>query len=200
MSNLIHSYQNTLIEAGCDEAGRGCLIGPVFAAAVVLPKDFDHPFLNDSKKLNAKRRDELRIFIEENAISWSVASVNHKEIDEINILNASFLAMRRAVEKLCTQPEFLLIDGNRFNGFGLPYQCIVGGDGKYTAIAAASILAKTHRDEYIQQLALEFPQYEWERNKGYATPRHKMLIQKFGESIYQRKTFHFKEKQLKLEL
>lgn len=201
MSNLIHSFHSEeIIEAGCDEAGRGCLIGPVFAGAVILPEDFDHPFLNDSKKLNEKKRNELRTFIEENAVTWAVGIVNHEEIDQINILNASFLAMRRAVELLKSTPEFLLIDGNRFNPFGIPYKCIIGGDAKYKSIAAASILAKTHRDEYVTKIAEEFPQYEWEKNKGYATPKHKALIEQYGPSPYQRKTFHIKEKQLKLDL
>jgi len=199
MSNLINSFQKGQIEAGCDEAGRGCLIGPVFAAAVILPEDFDHPSLNDSKQISEKKRDELRIFIEENAIAWAVQAIDHEEIDKINILNASLLGMRKAVEKLSVKPEFLLIDGNRFKPFGIPYKCIVHGDAIYKSIAAASILAKTHRDEYVCQIAKDFPQYEWEKNKGYATPRHKALILKYGESPFQRKTFHYKNPQMKLE-
>lgn len=197
MSYLYNSFTKDKIEAGCDEAGRGCLIGPVFAAAVILPDDFEHPFLNDSKKISAKKRDLLRIYIEENALAWAVGVVHHQEIDKINILNASFLAMKRAVEQLEILPEFLLIDGNRFNPFGIPYQCIVKGDAKYMSIAAASILAKTHRDEFVAKIAQDFPQYEWEKNKGYGTPKHRELIEKYGESPYQRKTFHFKEKQLR---
>lgn len=199
MSNLANSYTQDLTEAGCDEAGRGCLIGPVYAAAVILPPDFDHPFLNDSKKITDKKREELRLIIEEKALGWAVSAVDHEKIDEINILNASFLAMRQAVEQLKTQPELLLIDGNRFKPFGIPHQCIVGGDAKYKSIAAASILAKTHRDEYVRKLALEFPQYEWEKNKGYSTPRHKQLIIEHGESPYQRKTFNYRKNQIVLE-
>ncbi|MBN9293805.1 MAG: ribonuclease HII [Flavobacteriia bacterium] len=198
MSNLANSYTQDLTEAGCDEAGRGCLIGPVYAAAVILPPDFDHPFLNDSKKITDKKREELRLIIEEKALGWAVSAVDHEKIDEINILNASFLAMRQAVEQLKTQPELLLIDGNRFKPFGIPHQCIVGGDAKYKSIAAASILAKTHRDEYVRKLALEFPQYEWEKNKGYSTPRHKQLIIEHGESPYQRKTFNYRKNQIVL--
>jgi len=199
MSNLANSYTQDLTEAGCDEAGRGCLIGPVYAAAVILPPDFDHPFLNDSKKITDKKREELRLIIEEKALGWAVSAVDHEKIDEINILNASFLAMRQAVEQLKIQPELLLIDGNRFKPCGIPHQCIVGGDAKYKSIAAASILAKTHRDEYVRKLALEFPQYEWEKNKGYSTPRHKQLIMEYGESPYQRKTFNYRKNQIILE-
>ncbi len=200
MSNLSNSFTNDKIEAGCDEAGRGCLIGPVFAAAVILPPDFDPPFLNDSKQINEKKRLILRAYIEKNALAWAVSSVDHEQIDEINILNASFLAMRQAVEKLAMKPELLLIDGNRFKPFGIPYQCVVGGDAKFKSIAAASILAKTHRDEYVCKIATEFPQYEWEKNKGYATPKHKQLILAFGESPFQRKTFHYKTNQTELDL
>lgn len=199
MSNLANSYTQDLTEAGCDEAGRGCLIGPVYAAAVILPPDFNHPFLNDSKKITDKKREELRLIIEDKALAWAVSAVDHEKIDEINILNASFLAMRQAVEQLKILPELLLIDGNRFKPFGISYQCIVGGDAKYKSIAAASILAKTHRDEYVRKLALEFPQYEWEKNKGYSTPRHKQLIIEHGESPYQRKTFNYRKNQIELE-
>lgn len=200
MSNLSKSFTIDKIEAGCDEAGRGCLIGPVFAAAVILPADFNHPFLDDSKKTTEKKRTALRAYIEENALAWAVSSVNHEIIDEINILNASFLAMRQAVEKLTMIPELLLIDGNRFKPFGIPHQCVVGGDAKFKSIAAASILAKTYRDEYVCQMAEAFPQYEWEKNKGYATPKHKRLIMEYGESPFQRKTFKYKTNQIKLDL
>lgn len=199
MSKLANSFTEDLIEAGCDEAGRGCLIGPVFAAAVILPTDFDHEFLNDSKKINEKKRNILREYIEEHALAWAVASVDHEEIDQINILNASFLAMRKAVEQLNTIPELLLIDGNRFNNFGIPHQCVVGGDGKFKSIAAASILAKTYRDKYVTQIAKDFPQYEWEKNKGYSTPKHKALILAHGESPFQRKTFNYQNKQIQLD-
>lgn len=199
MSNLANSFTLDKLEAGCDEAGRGCLIGPVFAASVVLPTDFDHPFLNDSKQISEKKRNELRLFIEKNATAWAVSSVSHEKIDEINILNASFLAMRQAVEKLTITPELLLIDGNRFKNFGISHQCVVGGDAKFKSIAAASILAKTYRDEFVCQIAQEFPQYEWDKNKGYATPRHKKLIIELGESPYQRKTFNYQKNQLALD-
>lgn len=198
MSTLINSFTATKIEAGCDEAGRGCLIGPVFAASVILPNDFEHPFLNDSKQISEKKRLILREFIEKNALHWAVSSVDHTKIDAINILNASFLAMRQAVEQLAIKPELLLIDGNRFKNFGIPHECIVGGDGKFKSIAAASILAKTYRDEFVLKIAKEFPQYEWDKNKGYATPKHKKLILEFGESPYQRKTFNYKNNQLNL--
>lgn len=198
MSNLANSFTKNKIEAGCDEAGRGCLIGPVFAAAVILPTDFDHAYLNDSKQISEKKRDELRLFIEENALAWAVSSVSHEEIDKINILNASFLAMRRAVEKLQIKPELLLIDGNRFKPFRIPHQCVVGGDAKFKSIAAASILAKTYRDEFVYKIAQEFPQYEWDKNKGYATPKHKKLIIELGETPYQRKTFKYRNNQTKL--
>jgi ribonuclease HII len=200
MSKLANSFTIDKLEAGCDEAGRGCLIGPVFAAAVILPPDFDHPFLNDSKQISEKKRNELRLFIEEKALFWAVSSVSHEKIDEINILNASFLAMKQAVEKLENKPELLLIDGNRFKNFGIPHQCIVGGDAKYKSIAAASILAKTYRDEFVTQIAEKHPQYEWHKNKGYATPKHKQLIIELGESPYQRKTFSYRKNQLELDL
>ena len=183
-------FQDIYIEAGCDEAGRGCLAGPVVAAAVVLPKNFNHPILNDSKKLNEKQRNELRPIIEENALAWSVAFVDNHEIDEINILNASFKAMHLAIEKLDIIPELLLIDGNRFTPyFGIPHQCIIKGDGKFNSIAAASILAKTYRDEHMLHLDEEFPQFDWKKNKGYPTVYHRNVIKLIGNTDYHRITF-----------
>jgi ribonuclease HII len=196
---LLNSYTDDLIEAGCDEAGRGCLAGPVYAAAVILPRDFINSELNDSKKLSKKQREKLREIIEKEAISWAVASVDNNEIDEINILNASFLAMHRAIEKLKKQPEFLLIDGNRFKIYKeIPHKCIVKGDGKFLSIAAASILAKTHRDDFMKKLHLEFPDYDWKNNKGYPTPKHKAAIAKHGITDFHRKSFRLNE-QLKIE-
>lgn len=185
-------FQRELIEAGCDEAGRGCLAGPVFAAAVILPKRFSHPLLNDSKQLTEAERDELRPIIEKKAIAWAVAMVDHEEIDQINILKASFKAMHLAIDQLQTRPELLLIDGNRFTPyFGVLHQCIIQGDGKYASIAAASVLAKTHRDEYMQSLHLLHPHYGWEQNKGYGTPYHRNQIREHGLSPYHRKTFRW---------
>lgn len=183
-----------LIEAGCDEAGRGPLAGPVFAAAVILPKDFYHPQLNDSKKMTEKAREELRPIIEREAIAWAVVEVSAEEIDTINILNASITGMQRAVRKLSIKPEFLLIDGNRFKPFDdYKYQCVVKGDATYTSIAAASVLAKTYRDEYMRQLAQEFPQYGWERNMGYPTKEHVQAIIEHGYTQHHRKSFHLKQ-------
>ncbi len=197
---MLKSYYNSdLIEAGCDEAGRGCLAGPVFAAAVILPKDYKNELLDDSKKLSLKNRLVLRKRIMEDAIAWAVASVDNEEIDEINILNASILAMQKAVEKLKTVPRFLLIDGNRFKPFrDIPYKTIVKGDGKYMSIAAASILAKTFRDDYMSELHSKHPQYGWNRNMGYPTKEHRTAIAKFGITEYHRKSFRLNE-QLKLE-
>jgi ribonuclease HII len=192
--------QKKLIEAGCDEAGRGCLAGAVFAAAVILPKNYRNKLLNDSKKIKEADRNFLRTEIEATAIAWSVAQCTAQEIDEINILNASFLAMHRAIKNLHTQPQLLLIDGNRFKKFvGISHQCYVKGDGIYASIAAASILAKTHRDEYMLQLHNEFPHYNWNKNKAYATPSHIKALKEFGQSQYHRKTFHLKPKQLVME-
>ena len=183
-----------LIEAGCDEAGRGPLAGPVFAAAVILPKDFHHPLLNDSKKMTEKARETLRPIIEKEAVAWAVEEVSAKEIDSVNILNASILGMQRAVRRLSVRPEFLIIDGNRFKPFdGFRYECIVKGDGKFASIAAASVLAKTYRDEHMRKLALEFPQYGWERNMGYPTKEHVEAIIRFGYTPYHRKSFHLKQ-------
>lgn len=183
-------FQKGKIEAGCDEAGRGCLAGPVFAAAVILPADFKHEFLNDSKQLTEAQRDELRPIIEEQAIAWHVAKVTPKKIDKINILNASILGMHMAVKKLGVQPDSLLIDGNRFKPFpGIPHFCVIKGDGKFMSIAAASVLAKTHRDEYMLRLHRTHPQYSWNTNKGYPTQAHRKAIADHGPTRYHRKSF-----------
>ncbi|SEA18887.1 ribonuclease HII [Pedobacter hartonius] len=191
---LLNCFQLEFLEAGCDEAGRGCLAGPVYAAAVILPPDFIAGELNDSKKLTHNQRAALRLIIEKEAVAWSVASVDNHEIDEINILNASFLAMHRAIEKLSIQPRYLSIDGNRFNAYpDIPHSCIVKGDGKYLNIAAASILAKTHRDEFMDNLSDEFPLYEWKQNKGYPTKVHRSAALLHGLSPYHRKTFNISD-------
>jgi ribonuclease HII len=183
-------YQEERIEAGCDEAGRGCLAGPVFAAAVILPRNFFHPLLNDSKQVVEKDREELRIVVERNAIAFAVASVDNDEIDKINILKASFKAMHLALDQLKKKPQLLLIDGNRFTKYKrLPHQCVIQGDGIYASIAAASILAKTYRDDYMKKLHEEFPYYAWDRNKGYGTRAHCNAIETHGQCKYHRKTF-----------
>ncbi|MEG2243014.1 MAG: ribonuclease HII [Muribaculaceae bacterium] len=185
------------IEAGCDEAGRGCLAGAVFAAAVILPPFFENELLNDSKKLSEHNRDILRPIIETNALAWAIGIVTPEEIDEINILNASFLAMHRAIDALKFKPEALLIDGNRFNKYNdIPHTCIIKGDGKMMSIAAASILAKTHRDEYMQTIAKDFPQYNWNINKGYPTKAHRAAIKEYGTTPFHRMTFKLLEKEL----
>lgn len=179
-----------IVEAGCDEAGRGCLAGPVYAAAVILPPDFFNPLLDDSKKLNARTRDMLREVVEREALSFAVGVADIEEIDQINILNASILAMHRAVEKLSPVPGFLLVDGNRFKACGeIPHSCIIKGDGIYASIAAASILAKTYRDEYMESLHLKYPGYAWDRNKGYPTREHRKAILKYGPNEYHRRSF-----------
>lgn len=199
MSVLKNYHQNIKIEAGCDEAGRGCLAGPVFAAAVILPKDFYHPLLNDSKKVTEENRNELRNYIETNAINFAVASVDEKEIDSINILKASFKAMHLAIEQLSTKPELLLIDGNRFIKYNnIRHECVVKGDGIYASIAAASILAKTYRDEYMLQLHHQFPQYGWITNKGYGTIAHRRAIQVYGLCDAHRKSFQCLPAQLSI--
>lgn len=196
---LLNCYQDKLLEAGCDEAGRGCLAGPVFAAAVILPKNFYLAGLNDSKKLSHQQRDALRPLIEQNALAWAVASCSHQEIDQINILNASFLAMHRAIEKLNTPPQCLLIDGNRFKTYPkIPHTCVVKGDGKYLNIAAASILAKTHRDAFMLSISDDYPMYNWQQNKGYPTIAHRQAVLKHGLSPYHRKTFTVTAPQLQL--
>ena len=193
-------FQNELTEAGCDEAGRGCLAGPVFAAAVMLPKNFRNKLLNDSKQLTESQRLHLRPLIKQKAIAWAVASVSHDEIDEINILNASFLAMHRAIQLLKQKPQLLLIDGNRFNRYeGIPHQCIVEGDSKFASIAAASVLAKTCRDEYMLELHHQYGQYAWNTNKGYATKKHREAILKHGISPVHRKSFRLLPDQLEIE-
>lgn len=199
-----HYYQD-LVEAGCDEAGRGCLAGSVYAAAVILPRNYDNPLLNDSKKLSLKARYTLREQIQRDAISWAVGVVTPEEIDRINILHASFLAMHRAIAQLKIQPEALIIDGNRFDPYypeantsqpnhspkkPLPHTCIVKGDGKYQAIAAASILAKTYRDDYMDELDREYPVYDWKKNKGYPTPKHRAAIAAHGISPYHRRSYN----------
>jgi ribonuclease HII len=187
---LLGHYTENLSEAGCDEAGRGCLAGPVFAAAVILPRDFRNEILNDSKQLTKKQRDRLRLLIEAKAVAWAVARVESETIDEINILNASIMAMHLAVSQLKTQPELLLIDGNRFKTYpGIPHQCIVKGDEKYLSIAAASVLAKTHRDAFMQEIHHEYPKYGWNKNKGYPSKYHREVIAEHGITPYHRKSF-----------
>ncbi|MBO8429384.1 MAG: ribonuclease HII [Bacteroidetes bacterium] len=187
---LLPCLHEELVEAGCDEAGRGALAGPVFAAAVILPKGFAHPMLDDSKKLTAKQREKLRRIIEQEALAWAVASLSAAEIDRLNILRASITAMHNAISQLSTTPSFLLIDGNRFCKYGnIPHQCIVKGDGKYAPIAAASILAKTHRDEYMKRIAAEYPQYGWDKNMAYPTAAHREAIRKFGTTPYHRMSY-----------
>jgi len=189
--NLKQYYTEDLIEAGCDEAGRGCIAGPVVAAAVILPRGVDFPDFDDSKKLTEKQRETLRIKVMENAVAYGVGIVSAQEIDEINILNASFLAMHRAIDQLKVRPELLLIDGNRFNPYkGINHKCIVGGDAKYQSIAAASILAKTTRDHIMEEYHKDFPQYNWLKNKGYPTPEHKNAVAEFGVSPIHRMTFN----------
>ncbi|MEM6725021.1 MAG: ribonuclease HII [Bacteroidota bacterium] len=179
-----------ILEAGCDEAGRGCLAGPVYAAAVILPGDFKHPLLNDSKKLSEKQRDLLRPIIESEAVSWAVASCSHEEIDDINILNASFLAMHRALDQLDPKAEEILVDGNRFKPYGqIPFHCMVKGDGRFLSIAAASVLAKTYRDEHMANLHAQYPVYAWNSNKGYPTVAHRKAIQAHGASPVHRRSF-----------
>lgn len=194
---LENQFQYDLPEAGCDEAGRGCLAGPVFAAAVILPADFHDPRLNDSKQMSARNRELLRELIEREAVAWAVEAVSAGRIDEINILNASFEGMSLAVARLDPQPGFLAIDGNRFRTrLDIPYRCIVKGDGKYADIAAASVLAKTHRDAFMERLAEEFPQYGWASNKGYPTREHRLAIRRYGLTPYHRLTFNHEIDQL----
>ncbi len=193
-THLLSHLHPDLVEAGCDEAGRGPLAGPVYAAAVILPKDFHHPLLNDSKKMTEKARETLRPIIEQEALAWAVEEVSAEEIDTINILNASIAGMQRAVRRLDIKPEFLLIDGNRFKPFdGYRYQCIVKGDAKFASIAAASVLAKTYRDEHMRRLAEQYPQYGWERNMGYPTKEHIEAIRMHGYTPHHRKSFNVKE-------
>ncbi len=198
---LLSFYTAETLEAGCDEAGRGCLAGPVFAAAVILPQDFHNPYLNDSKQISEKKRYELREIIENAAIAWAVASISNQEIDKINILQASIKAMHLAVAKLIPKPELLLIDGNRFNPYpAIPHVCFVKGDGRFMAIAAASILAKTYRDDFMIQLHNKYPVYNWGRNKGYPTKEHRSGIMKTGISPFHRRSFQLLDRQLKIDL
>ncbi len=197
---LLSSYNKNILEAGCDEAGRGCLAGPVVAAAVILPPDFDYGALNDSKKLTEKQRKELRPIIEENALAWAVEMVSNSEIDKINILNASFLAMNRAAQKLNVKPGHLLIDGNRFRPqTDIPFTCFVKGDARFYSIAAASVLAKTWRDEYMEKIHQEFPHYDWKNNKGYPTKKHREAIVKHGITKYHRLSFNLINRQMELQ-
>ena len=187
---LQNRFSENYIEVGCDEAGRGCLAGPVFAGAVILPDDFYHPLLNDSKQLTEKQRELLRPIIEKEAIEWAVVAVSAEEIDQINILNASIIGMHRCVDQLTTRPELILVDGNRFKPYvGIVHQCVVKGDSKFTSIAAASILAKTHRDEYMEKIDREFPMYKWSVNKGYPTKDHRAAIAENGPTPHHRMTF-----------
>lgn len=196
---LLQYLNKGIIEAGCDEAGRGCLAGPVYAAAVILPPDYVNDLLNDSKKLTESQREKLRPIIEQDALAWSVGVVTAEEIDEINILKASFLAMHRAIDGLKIRPQHLLIDGNRFAPYhDTPHTCIVKGDGKMMSIAAASILAKTHRDEFMVKIGERYPQYNWKKNKGYPTKDHRKAIEEFGPCEYHRKTFQLLDRQLSL--
>lgn len=189
------------VEAGCDEAGRGCLAGPVFAAAVILPVGFDSVKLNDSKKLTEKQRNVLRLYIEENALCYSVASCSPEEIDQLNILWASVKAMHKALSGLKVVPEHIIVDGNRFKPFNeIAYNCVVKGDSEYQSIAAASILAKTYRDEYMEKLHKQFPQYDWNSNKGYPTSAHRKAIREYGITTHHRKSFNLFERQLQLDL
>ncbi len=188
LAPFLHTH---LLEAGLDEAGRGCYAGPVFAAAVILPKDFYHPMLNDSKQLNEKQRELLRLVVEKESIAFAVASADNDTIDKINILQASFTAMHLSIDALKTRPEFLLIDGNRFRSYAaIPHQCIIKGDGKYASIAAASILAKTYRDAFMQQIHAAFPYYGWDKNKGYGTALHRKAIEQYGLCCHHRKSFN----------
>lgn len=199
MSLKSHYSEEKIIECGCDEVGRGCIAGPVFAAAVILPYDFRNEEINDSKQLTAIQRGKMREIIERDAVAWAVGQVSEQEIDKINILNASFLAMNRAIQQLNTKPQLLLIDGNRFkNQTDIPYKTVVKGDATFLSIAAASILAKCYRDELMEKLHLEYPQYGWNQNKGYPTPAHQEAVLKFGLTPYHRRSFQLK-RQLRLE-
>jgi ribonuclease HII len=189
---LKSSLTDNLIEAGCDEAGRGCLAGPVFAAAVILPSGYTNPAINDSKKMSARKRENMRQIIEKDAVAWAVESVDQQTIDRINILNASILAMHQAIKKLTIQPQLILADGNRFHSYpGIPHRCIIKGDATYLSIAAASILAKTYRDDFMRELDRVFPQYGWKTNKGYPTEAHRKAINQWGITSFHRKSFHY---------
>lgn len=194
-----HFYTD-LIEAGCDEAGRGCLVGSVYAAAVILPSDYDNPEFNDSKKLTEKKRYLLREQVQRDAVAWAIGVVTPDEIDKINILNASILAMHRALDQLKVRPEAVIVDGNRFKPYhDLPYTTIIKGDGRYQAIAAASILAKTYRDDYMAELAIQYPQYDWQSNKGYPTKKHREAIKNYGITPFHRRSYNLLGSELKLD-
>lgn len=198
---LLHTYSNLILEAGTDEAGRGCLAGPVTAAAVILKEGFGHELINDSKLLSEKKREFLRPIIQQQVQSYGVVHIDPEAIDEINILNASILGMHYALDKLISRPEFIIVDGNKFKNYQeVPHQCIIKGDSKYLSIAAASILAKTHRDEYMNKIHEEFPMYKWKKNKGYPTKEHREAIKMYGTTKYHRKSFRLLPQQLKLEL
>ena len=198
---MLKQYYHSLFEAGTDEAGRGCLAGPVTAAAITLPKNFTNDVLNDSKQLSEIKRNLLKPVLEKEAVSFSVCHVFQDEIDEINILNASFLAMHRAIDKLQPLPDFIIVDGNRFKTYpNIDHECIIKGDGKYMSIAAASVLAKTHRDEYMAKIHEEFPMYNWKKNKGYPTKEHREAIRKYGITKYHRKSFRQLPEQLTLDI
>ncbi len=198
---LLPYLQDELIEAGCDEAGRGCLAGPVFAAAVILPNNFTHDILRDSKQLNERDRTDLRRIIEQESLSFAVSMVDHQEIDRINILNASIKAMHLALEQLSVRPGFVIIDGNRFKPFhDIPFECVIKGDDKYYSIAAASILAKTYRDDYMLNLSADYPNYDWANNKGYPTIKHRDAVIAYGMTPYHRKTFRITDPQLSLPI
>tara|TARA_R110002096_G_scaffold100145_2_gene221823 strand:- start:364 stop:963 length:600 start_codon:yes stop_codon:yes gene_type:complete len=198
---LKSNYSGKILEAGTDEAGRGCLCGPVVAAAVILPTDFTHPFLNDSKQLTEKQRKILKPIIEQKAIAFGVSFVDEKEVDKMNVLQASITGMKRSIELLEIQPEFIIVDGNKFKTYkDIPHKTIVKGDAKYLSIAAASVLAKTYRDEFMEKLHQEFPMYNWKQNKGYPTKQHRNAIREFGITSYHRKTFRLLPEQLKLKL
>ncbi len=195
------NYSGFTLEAGTDEAGRGCLSGPVVAAAVILPQDFQHELLNDSKQLSEKKRRKLRPYIEENALAYGVSFIHQEEVDELNVLQASITGMHRSIEQLNVAPEFIIVDGNKFKPFKeTPHQTIVKGDAKFMSIAAASVLAKTYRDEYMEKIHKEFPEYNWKKNKGYPTKEHRDAIRKHGATLYHRKSFKLLPEQLKLEL
>ena len=190
-TTLLSCFSKDLLEAGCDEAGRGCLAGPVFAAAVIFPKNFSNSVLNDSKQLTLNQRNSLRPLIQEQALTWAVAQVDAQEIDEINILNASFVAMHRAIQGLQLTPELLLIDGNRFRTYeGIPHHCIIKGDGKFLSIAAASVLAKTYRDDFMDEMDTKYPQYNWIHNKGYPTKKHREGIARYGVTPLHRLSYN----------
>lgn len=198
---LLNTYSNLILEAGTDEAGRGCLAGPVTAAAVILKSGFQSEIINDSKQLSEKKRELLRPIIEKQAFSYAVVHIQPEEIDRINILNASILGMHYALDKLQCPPEFIIVDGNKFKNYHeIPHQCIIKGDGKYLSIAAASILAKTYRDQYMNKIHQEFPMYQWNKNKGYPTKAHRQAIRKYGSTKYHRKSFRLLPNQLKLNL